>query len=99
MSTATPQSEPPHTDAIVLLYPQLKSLGPDFSNVQLLRMERVGRFPKRFYLSAKRPCWYKRDIIQWIEQRAAASYVPPGVPRDEKKWKRSIKQGRKKAKT
>jgi predicted DNA-binding transcriptional regulator AlpA len=75
MSASIPQSEP-QLDPIVVTYPQLKSLGPDFSNCQLIRLEKSGRFPRRFYLSAKKPCWYRADIIRWIGERAAASYRP-----------------------
>lgn len=86
-----------HPTRLVVTYPQLKSIGPDFSNVQLIRLEKAGKFPRRFYLSAKKPVWYLADVEAWIAEKAAASYTPPGVQRDENKWRRSIKRRGKKA--
>jgi hypothetical protein len=87
-----PKSESDHDEQLVVGFPQLEPIGIPFSNCQLLRKEKVGDFPPRWYLSEKKPCWFKRDIVAWLNARAAASYMPPGVVRDEAKWRKSVKE-------
>jgi hypothetical protein len=87
-----PQHSEPQLDAIVVTFPQLKCLGPNFSNCQLLRKEAAGEFPRRFYLSAKKPVWYRADIIKWIGERAAASYRPTLACNEGPKPKRKKKR-------
>ena len=49
----------------------LKSLGIDFSNSTLLRLEASDKFPKRVRLSANRVAWLASEITEWIHERAS----------------------------
>ena len=50
----------------------LKDRGIDYSNVHLLRLERDGLFPRRFYLTQNRANWWEHEIDAHVEQCAAA---------------------------
>jgi prophage regulatory protein len=49
----------------------LKNLGIQLSNTQLLRLEAANRFPRRIYLTPARVVWYAHEVRAWIEDRAA----------------------------
>ncbi|WP_243140672.1 helix-turn-helix transcriptional regulator [Pelistega ratti] len=42
------------------------------SNSTIWRLEREGKFPKRKQLSKNRVAWLKKEILNWIKQRADA---------------------------
>ena len=57
----------------VLVRAQLKAeLGITFSNPTLIRLEKKGEFPKRFYLSSKLPVWRTSEVVSWIEAKRHA---------------------------
>ena len=57
----------------LLAYDDLKpSKGISYSKVQLWRLERLGKFPKRVPLGANRHGWAEHEIDEWIEQRIQA---------------------------
>lgn len=60
----------------ILTRQQLRSdKGIPLSNPTLLRKEKSGEFPKRFYLSANLAAWLEADIDAWIEARRTAAPV------------------------
>ena len=62
----------------VLIRAQLKAgLGITFSNPTLLRLERKGRFPKRFYLTEKTPVWRESEVVEWLDAKRHASTHAP----------------------
>jgi prophage regulatory protein len=42
------------------------------SDVQVWRLERAGKFPKRIHLGANSVGWLSGEIDAWIEERASA---------------------------
>ena len=46
--------------------------GIRFHNVHLLRLEKAGKFPRRFLIGANRTAWLETEIDEWLEQRVAA---------------------------
>jgi prophage regulatory protein len=68
------RADPPITPITeILVRASLRAFGIPFSNVSLLRMERTGAFPKRFYLSEKVPAWRLSDVRAWVEARQRAA--------------------------
>lgn len=62
----------------VLIRAQLKDgLGITFSNPTLLRLERKGRFPARFYLTEKLPVWKEAEVLAWLASKRDASTHAP----------------------
>ena len=59
------------SNKILLSRADLKALGIVYSNVHLLRLELLQRFPRRIYLSPARVAWLAHEINNWIEERAA----------------------------
>jgi len=55
----------------------LKDKGIDYSNPQLLRREREGTFPRRFYLGENRAAWLEHEIDEWVLARAALRDAGP----------------------
>jgi predicted DNA-binding transcriptional regulator AlpA len=60
----------------VFMKAALREIGIPFSNPTLLRKEKRGEFPSRFYLSPKVPVWNAAEVSQWIVDRQAASSKP-----------------------
>ena len=57
----------------LLSRPELKTLkGFPFSNPTLLRLEKAGKFPPRFYLTSKTSVWKESDIDNYIKERELA---------------------------
>ncbi len=50
----------------------LKRLGINFSNVHALRLEAMGKLPKRVYLSPGRVAWVEAEIIEYLARCVAA---------------------------
>ena len=54
-----------------LRFPQLRAeKGIPFSRVHVDRLEKLGRFPKRFNLGANSVAWVEAEIDQWLKERA-----------------------------
>jgi prophage regulatory protein len=54
----------------ILSYDELKPVkGITYSKVQLWRLEKTGRFPKRIPLAAARHGWAEHEIDNWIDER------------------------------
>lgn len=66
-----PHTEPdPNNPARILLSrANLKTIGIRLSNSQLLRLEALGRFPRRIRISAATVCWDRAEIAEWLEAR------------------------------
>ena len=57
-------------------YEDLRPKGITYSKVQLWRLERAEKFPKRVTLSAQRVAWIESEIDEWIAARIAARRQP-----------------------
>jgi prophage regulatory protein len=55
----------------ILNYKQLIELGIRFSREHLWRLEAAGLFPRRIRLSPQKVAWFEREILDWLEARAA----------------------------
>ena len=69
VTASTPPAPILSTQTRVLTRASLKAYGIPFSNPTLLRLERRGEFPKRFFLTPKTPAWTMDDITAWIATR------------------------------
>jgi prophage regulatory protein len=49
---------------------ELRTLVP-YTLQHILRLEKMGRFPRRIRLGANRVAWLEHDIARWIEARIA----------------------------
>ena len=56
---------------LLLSRADLKALGIWQSNSTLLRLEAVGRFPRRLRLAGASVCWDRAELMAWIEARKA----------------------------
>jgi prophage regulatory protein len=57
----------------LLSYDELKPLkGIDYSKVQLWRLEKARKFPKRIALSPNRCAWAEDEVDAWIKAKVAA---------------------------
>lgn len=54
---------------IFLIRSDLKAMGIDFCDTSLLRLEYLGRFPRRIRLSGNKIVWDRDEILKWIEDR------------------------------
>lgn len=52
-------------------YNELATKGVTYSKVQLWRLERTGKFPRRVKLSAQRVAWVETEIEGWIASKIA----------------------------
>jgi prophage regulatory protein len=50
----------------------LRDRGVPYGKVQLWRLEKAGKFPKRVPISPSRVAWVEQEIDAWIEARVAA---------------------------
>lgn len=72
-------THPTHQER-VLTRPDLKNgFGIKWSNPQLLRLERKGLFPRRFYLSQRMAVWRQADIIAWLQAKRDAAQEPDRI--------------------
>ena len=76
MGALSPHTTTPPLPLQVLNKAALKAIGITLSNVTLCRMERTGRFPRRFYLSSKCPVWDVGEVSNWLAARRAEAAVP-----------------------
>jgi prophage regulatory protein len=58
----------------------LRAKGVPFSNVHLLRLEKAGKFPRRFSLTENRIAWLETDVDAWIEERASSRHKGSVAP-------------------
>lgn len=56
---------------ILLSNDDLRARGITLSRVQLWRLERAGKFPKRVRVSPNRIAWLESEIDEYIAERAA----------------------------
>lgn len=56
----------------LLAHGDLKQKGIPYSRVQLWRLERDGRFPKRVSVGPARHAWVEAEIDKYIEERIRA---------------------------
>jgi predicted DNA-binding transcriptional regulator AlpA len=53
----------------------IKALGIPYSRTHITRMEKAGKFPRRFKLGEFRgspPVWWLHEVIVWLEAKAKA---------------------------
>jgi predicted DNA-binding transcriptional regulator AlpA len=55
----------------LLSYKDLRAIGISFSREHLRRLEAVGKFPCRIYLSEQKVALFEDEVTQWLEARAA----------------------------
>ena len=48
---------------------QLAQLVP-YSAQHVLRLEKVGKFPRRIQIGERRVGWWLHEVLAWLEQRA-----------------------------
>ena len=70
------QADAAPTESRILRPPQTVRVS-GYSNMQLLRLEKAGLFPKRFKLNPAGPKngasgHYYREVVSWVEQRGAS---------------------------
>jgi prophage regulatory protein len=53
----------------------LQERGVPYGKVQLWRLEKAGKFPKRVPISPSRVAWVEQEIDAWIKARVAARDV------------------------
>ena len=64
----------------LLSYDELKPVkGINYSKVQLWRLEKAGRFPKRVSIGAARCGWAEHEIDSWIGARMAERGSAPAA--------------------
>jgi prophage regulatory protein len=56
----------------LISYDDLRPRGIPYSKVQLWRLERDGKFPKRVSVGAQRYAWVESEIDDWITERIRA---------------------------
>lgn len=57
----------------LLSYDDLKpTRGITLGKIQLWRLEKVGKFPKRVRVGAQRYAWLESEIDAWLAERASA---------------------------
>jgi len=62
---------------VLLQRADLKELGIHYSNTHLLRLEARGLFPRRVRLSPRKVAWKEREVLDWLDSRAAARATDP----------------------
>jgi prophage regulatory protein len=55
----------------LLIYEDLRPKGIPYSKVQLWRLEKLGKFPKRVRIGPARHGWSEDEIEAWIAARIA----------------------------
>jgi prophage regulatory protein len=63
----------PKNDRIILA-PERRKRVP-YSDMQIWRMEKSGRFPKRIKLGPHRVGWCLTEVLEWIDARKAERQV------------------------
>ena len=56
----------------LLDHARLRDRGVPYGKVQLWRLEKAGKFPKRVALSPSRIAWIESEVDAWIKKRVAA---------------------------
>jgi prophage regulatory protein len=55
----------------------LKDRGVSFTSVHLLRLEKLGRFPRRIRVGENRVGWIEAEIDQYLQERIAERNAAP----------------------
>lgn len=58
----------------VISWRELSEMIP-FTRQHILRLEKAGKFPKRFKIGARRVAWLLSEIEAWVAERAALRYI------------------------
>jgi prophage regulatory protein len=66
----TPPTAPAYPQSDLILRDERAALVP-LSEVTIWRLERAGKFPRRFKLGIKRVAWSRREVMDWIAAQAA----------------------------
>ena len=57
----------------VVPYSSLKTeYGVPYTRVHLLRLEKAGKFPKRFRVGGRKVARFARELRAWLEERSAS---------------------------
>jgi predicted DNA-binding transcriptional regulator AlpA len=71
-TSSAPATTPTGFDMPVTRDALKRDWGVHFSNVHLLRLEKQGKFPKRFCLGGPRTvAWLSSELAAWVSQCAA----------------------------
>ncbi|MGN6479481.1 helix-turn-helix transcriptional regulator [Luteibacter sp.] len=62
----------PHFDRPVTVKVLREQWGIPYGDSQLLRLEREGKFPRRFKLGGRVNAWLESELAAWIKERAAS---------------------------
>jgi prophage regulatory protein len=66
----SPPSAPAYPQSDLMLRDERAALVP-LSEVTIWRLEKAGKFPRRFKLGIKRVAWSRREVLDWITAQAA----------------------------
>jgi hypothetical protein len=75
MSNIPRASDHTHIDPAVTRA-QLPDFGVNLSKATILRKEKAGTFPKRFFLSERVPAWRRSAILGWLSERESITLSP-----------------------
>jgi hypothetical protein len=90
-NTTTPRaSDQPHIDPAVLRE-QFPEYGVFLSKATILRKEKAGTFPTRFYISERKPAWRRSAILGWLSERESVTTSPALACNADRKPKRKKK--------
>ena len=54
---------------IVLTRQDLAAMNIEYSNGHLLKLEEMGLFPRRIYLSKQKVCWDYQEVMSWFNEQ------------------------------
>lgn len=77
-------SDLPDLSDLRLLNKKQVSAALGLSRVQIWRLEKAGKFPRRVQLSPNRVAWFRSDILAFLNSRPRAS-IPSRPPAREDK--------------
>lgn len=66
------------TDVRVLRWPEIQKL-TGLSRSTIWRLEKVGRFPRRFKIASKAVGWTAGDVRRWVDEMQATSATSRGI--------------------
>jgi hypothetical protein len=90
MSNISRVSDQQHIDPAVTRA-QLPDYGVCLSKATILRKEKAGTFPNRFFISERKPAWRRSAILAWLAECEAVTLSPVLACNEERKPKRKKK--------